>query len=148
MRFRKGARLDLSQVVFRRGGGLGGALPVGGGLGLLVAIVAALVFGVNVFDTGGGSTPEAEETLNQCRGGEDANQQRECRIVGTVNSIQAYWRDAFRSGEYQEAETVVFDGATQTACGRATASVGPFYCPSDQQVYLDLGFFKVLEGQL
>ena len=151
MRFRKGARLDPSQVTVRRGGGMGGALPVGGGLGLLVAIVAALVFGVNVFDTGSGggtAAPEAEESLSQCQTGADANQQRECRIVGTVNSIQAYWQNAFRSGEYQEVDTVVFDGATQTACGQATQSVGPFYCPRDQQVYLDLGFFKVLENQL
>jgi uncharacterized protein len=149
MRFRKGARLDPSQVTVRRGGGMG-ALPVGGGVGLLVAVVAALVFGVNVFDTGGGgvAAPQADEHLDQCRSGEDANEQRECRIVGTVNSIQAYWEGAFRSGEYQKAETVVFDGATQTACGQATTSVGPFYCPRDQQVYLDLGFFQVLENQL
>jgi uncharacterized protein len=151
MRFRKGARLDPSQVTVRRGGGMGGALPVGGGLGLIVAVVAALVFGVDVFDTGGGggvATPQAGEQLSQCQTGEDANEQRECRIVGTVNSIQAYWVDAFRSGEYQEADTVVFDGATQTGCGQATSSVGPFYCPPDQQVYLDLGFFQVLESQL
>jgi len=151
MRFRKGAKLDPSQVTFRRGGGgMGGALPVGGGLGLLVAVVAALVFGVNVFDTGGGgvAAPSADEHLNQCKSGQDANEQRECRIIGTVNSIQAYWESAFRSGDYQQAETIVFDGATQTACGQATTSVGPFYCPQDQQVYLDRGFFKVLEGQL
>jgi uncharacterized protein len=149
MRFRKGARLDPSQVTVRRGGGMG-ALPVGGGLGLLVAVVAALVFGVNVFDTGGGgvAAPEADEQLNQCRSGEDANEQRECRIVGTVNSIQAYWESAFRSGDYRKVDTVVFDGATQTACGQATTSVGPFYCPRDQQVYLDRGFFTVLENQL
>ena len=150
MRFRKGARLDPSQVTVRRGGGVG-ALPVGGGLGLLVAVVAALVFGVNVFDTGSGgdtAAPQAEETLSQCQTGADANQQRECRIVGTVNSIQAYWQDAFRSGEYQKAQTVVFNGSTQTACGQASTSVGPFYCPNDQQVYLDLGFFRTLETQL
>jgi predicted metalloprotease len=150
MRFRKGARLDPSQVTVRRGGGVG-ALPVGGGLGLLVAVVAALVFGVDVFDTGSGggtATPEAEESLSQCQTGADANQQRECRIVGTVNSIQAYWQDAFRSGDYQKAETVVFNGSTQTACGPASTSVGPFYCPNDQQVYLDLGFFRTLETQL
>ena len=149
MRFRKGARLDPSQVTVRRGGGMG-ALPVGGGLGLLVAVVAALVFGVNVFDTGGGGSaaPQADEHLNQCRSGEDANEQRECRIVGTVNSIQAYWESAFRAGDYQQAETVVFENATQTACGQATTSVGPFYCPRDQRVYLDRGFFTVLENQL
>jgi predicted metalloprotease len=148
MRFRKGARLDPSQVTVRRGGA---ALPVGGGIGLLVAVVAALVFGVNVFDTGGtGALPgqQSETTLSQCRTGADANEQRECRIVGTVNSIQAYWKNAFQQGEYQEADTVVFDGLTQTGCGQASESVGPFYCPRDKQVYLDLGFFQTLENQL
>jgi predicted metalloprotease len=148
MRFRKGARLDPSQVTVRRGGG---GLAVGGGLGLLVAVVAALVFGVDIFDTGGGGAvqaPQAETSLTECRTGADANQQRDCRVVGTVNSIQAYWQDAFRSGEYQEADTVVFNGATQTGCGQATESVGPFYCPRDSQVYIDLGFFQTLETQL
>jgi uncharacterized protein len=148
MRFRKGAKLDPSQVTVRRGGG---GLAVGGGLGLLVAVVAALVFGVDVFDTGGGGAlqaPQAETSLTECRTGADANQQRDCRVVGTVNSIQAYWQDAFRSGEYQEADTVVFDGQTQTGCGAASSSVGPFYCPRDSQVYIDLGFFQTLETQL
>ena len=149
MRFRKGARLDPSQVTVRRGGG-GGGLAAGGGVGLLVAIVAALVFGVDVFDTGGGGVqgPQAETSLSQCRTGADANQQRECRVVGTVNSVQAYWQDEFRNGEYQESDTVVFNGSTQTGCGPATQSVGPFYCPQDKQVYIDLGFFQVLETQL
>ena len=148
MRFRKGARLDPSQVTVRRGGG---ALPIGGGIGLLVAVVAALVFGVDVFDTGGGGAvqaPQAETTLTECRTGADANQQRECRVVGTVNSVQAYWQDAFQNGSYEEADTVVFNGATQTGCGQATASVGPFYCPRDAQIYIDLGFFQTLETQL
>jgi predicted metalloprotease len=82
MRFRKGAKLDPSQVRVRRGGGL----AAGGGLGLLVAIVAALVFGVDVFDTGGGGAgqaPQAETTLTECRRGADANKQRNCRVVGT-----------------------------------------------------------------
>jgi predicted metalloprotease len=146
MRFRKGARLDPSQVTVRRGGGMG-ALPVGGGLGLLVAVVAALVFGVNVFDTGGGGSaaPQADEHLNQCRSGEDANEQRECRIVGTVNSIQAYWESVF--DRYRPANTVFFSGSTNTGCGLASADVGPFYCPADEKVYVDLGFFQELQAR-
>ena len=66
---------------------MGGALPVGGGLGLIVAVVAALVFGVNVFDTGGSgggiAAPEADESLSQCQTGADANDSARCRIVGT-----------------------------------------------------------------
>ncbi len=145
MRFRRGARLDPSQVSVRRGRGLAVG---GGGLGLLVAVVVALVFGVDVFDTGGDGGPalQPEQSLTECRTGADANEQRECRIVGTVNSIQAYWDGALRG--YEEADTILFEGSTQTACGGATAAVGPFYCPRDAQIYLDLGFFRTLETRL
>jgi len=144
MRFKRGAKLDPSQVSVRRGPGLAVG---GGGIGILVALVAALVFGVDVFDQGGtGVQPAA--TLSECRTGADANARRECRIVGTVNSIQAYWEQTLAPGDYQEADTVVFSGATQTGCGSATSAVGPFYCPPDTQIYLDLGFFQTLEQQL
>jgi predicted metalloprotease len=145
MRFKRGAKLDPSQVSVRRGSGL--AIG-GGGIGILVALVAALVFGVDVFDqagTGGGTEPAA--TLSDCRTGADANERRECRIVGTVNSIQAYWEEAL-APDYREADTIVFSGATQTGCGSASSAVGPFYCPRDGQIYLDLSFFQTLEQQL
>jgi uncharacterized protein len=144
MRFKRGAKLDPSQVSVRRGPGLAVG---GGGIGILVALVAALVFGVDVFDQGGTGTQPAA-TLSECRTGADANARRECRIVGTVNSIQAYWEQTLAPGDYQEADTVVFSGATQTGCGSATSAVGPFYCPPDTQIYLDLGFFQTLEQQL
>jgi uncharacterized protein len=66
-----------------------------------------------------------------------------------VNSIQNYWDDTFtRSGEqYTPARTVLFSGAVQTGCGFASSEVGPFYCPPDQKVYLDLGFFQQLQSQ-
>ena len=148
MRFRKGARLDPSQVQ-RRGGGMGGLAAGGGGIGLIVLVVVALLTGVNPLEGGGGSPSlQQGEPLTECQTGEDANEQRDCRIVGTVNSIQEYWSGAFREGEYREADTVVFEGSTQTGCGGATSAVGPFYCPRDSQVYLDLGFLQTLETQL
>jgi len=149
MRFRRGAKLDPSQVQ-RRGAGTGLAVG-GGGLGLLIAVVAALVFGVDpgsLTGGGSGSSQAPAESLTECQTGQDANEQRDCRIVGTVNSIQAYWKKAFRQGEYREADTITFTGATQTGCGNATSQVGPFYCPPDEHVYLDLDFFKTLETQL
>jgi len=59
-----------------------------------------------------------------------------------VNSIQSYWQGQIKG--YRESPTVFFTGATTTACGRATTEVGPFYCPADASVYIDLGFFQEL----
>ncbi|RPI59054.1 MAG: hypothetical protein EHM56_00055, partial [Chloroflexi bacterium] len=69
-----------------------------------------------------------------------------CRGVGFVNSIQAFWTEEFASqgAQYIPATTQLFTGATEGACGYATAAVGPFYCPADQMVYLDLEFFVEL----
>ena len=150
MRFRRGARLDPSQVQ-RRGRGAGGLAVGGGGIGLLVLLVLSLVTGTPLpIDAVGNGSPSVQEgePLRECQTGEDANEQRDCRIVGTVNSIQAYWKGEFRENEYREADTVVFEGSTQTGCGGATSAVGPFYCPRDAQIYLDLDFFRTLETQL
>jgi len=129
---------------------VGGLAVGGGGIGLLVLVVLSLITGTPVdLGTGSGAPSIQEgEPLTECQTGEDANEQRDCRIVGTVNSIQAYWVKAFRQGEYREADTITFTGATQTGCGNATSQVGPFYCPRDEHVYLDLDFFKTLETQL
>jgi uncharacterized protein len=145
MRFRRGARLDSSQVRFRRGGGAPIAVG-GGGLGILVLVVA-LLLGVNPLEGGDGGVG-AVDSAAECRTGADANERRECQVVATVNSIQAYWRSALADGRYREAETVVFTGSTQSGCGFATAAVGPFYCPVDETIYLDLGFFDQLETRL
>ncbi|MEP6954299.1 MAG: neutral zinc metallopeptidase [Solirubrobacteraceae bacterium] len=154
MRFRPGARLDPGQVQDGRGGGGGGrGLAVGGGAtGLIVVIVLALL-GVNVPGGGGGTDPvglgtggsgsgSATELSSSCRTGSDANQREDCRIVAVVNSVQAYWTDHVRN--YSEAPTRFFSGQTSTACGAATSDVGPFYCPGDKTVYIDLSFYDEL----
>ncbi|CAG0936552.1 hypothetical protein TFLX_05433 [Thermoflexales bacterium] len=156
MSFNKGSRLDPSQVDDRRGRGVGTRVAgVGGGLGLVILVVA-LLLGVNPADlpnlTGPeptASTGSASQTTNlaeECQTGADANTREDCRIVGFTNSIQAFWTDEFdrQGGQYLPAKTVLFTGATQAACGYATAASGPFYCPADQQVYLDLDFFAEL----
>ena len=77
--------------------------------------------------------------------GEDAEQSKTCRLIGTVNSIQAYWAGVVDG--YRPANTVFFSDSTDTGCGFATADVGPFYCPADEKVYVDLGFFQELQAR-
>jgi predicted metalloprotease len=149
-RFRERARLDPTQVEDRRGKRLaiGG---VGGGIGILVLIVTLLLGGDPGDLTGitdgsqPGGTPSGS-IMEECRSGADANAQQDCRIVGYVNSIQAFWDETYvaEGGAYTDAQTVLFTNITQTACGTASSQVGPFYCPADQQIYLDLGFFEEL----
>ena len=150
--FRDRTRLDPGQVSDRRrGGAMGPVAGVGGGLGILL-LLASLVFGVDlsqiteVVPSGGGTTADNTSLTQNCQTGADADVKEDCRIVGFVNSIQAFWTQEFarRGAQYQPSQTVLFDGATQTACGTASAQVGPFYCPGDQSVYIDLGFFEIL----
>lgn len=156
MPFNNRSRLDPSQVQDRRGRGVGTKVAIGGGGLGLVVLVVALLLGVDpsnlgslaepptsVSTEGPGSTSSLEE---QCQTGADANAREDCRIVGFVNSIQSFWTDEFaRQGtSYTPAKLVLFTDATEAACGYASAAVGPFYCPNDQQVYLDLSFFEEL----
>jgi uncharacterized protein len=154
MSFDEGAGLDTSQVEDARGsGGLpGGGIAIGGGAGVLLLILG-LIFGFNPADLGGGgggapSDPGDNTAISEaCKTGADANKRQDCRIVGYVNSLQAYWRDEFarRGGQYRQAPTRLFTGGVQTRCGAATSAVGPFYCPADQRVYIDLSFFQELQ---
>ncbi|MGQ0521718.1 MAG: KPN_02809 family neutral zinc metallopeptidase, partial [Actinomycetota bacterium] len=80
-----------------------------------------------------------------CRTGDDANQRDDCRIVGVVNSVQAYWEK--NEPNYRRATTVFFTGGVSTACGSASSAVGPFYCPADQKIYIDLGFYDDLRSR-
>jgi uncharacterized protein len=136
----------------------GGGLAVGGGglglVGVLLYLVFAVLSGGGTDVTGplgdlNGSTvshgPPGQVLGRECRTGADANRRADCRIVGDINSIQAYWTSAFVSGQYVPARTVFFTGSTSTGCGDASTDVGPFYCPVDKHVYIDLGFFDELK---
>jgi predicted metalloprotease len=160
MRFRKDAKLDPSQVEdYRgRGGSMPGGMPMalggGGGIIGIIVLVAFLLLsgGGGLGDLGalegqqvgpGGASPEIRQ---ECQTGEDANTRQDCRIVGVVNSVQAYWTRALRN--YEPARTRFFDGVISTGCGQASSAVGPFYCPNDRYAYIDLGFFDQLQSQL
>jgi predicted metalloprotease len=159
MSFNDNANLDTSQVT---GGGSRGGLAIGGGIGGLVITLVAVFLGVdpsilgaasgNPFDTSqvqpGGSESTAD--FSRCKTGADANRDTTCRIIGTVNSVQDYWNDALPadvSRQYRAAKTVIYSGATQSPCGTASNQTGPFYCPTDERIYIDASFFDELESK-
>src|SRR5664279_3719051 len=170
MKFNPNARLDTSQVQDRRGGGSGGGgfggipggkggLAVGGGgLGLIAVIVIVLISqfaggGASSGTAGliegasGNSTVNNGQLENACKTGADASTSKDCATVAVINSVQDYWADAFAASNstYRDADTVFFSGSTRTACGTGSAGMGPFYCPADQQVYIDLSFWDELK---
>lgn len=159
MSFNEGADLDTSQVI---GGAGKGGIAIGGGIGGLVIILIGAFFGVDLSSVTGGSTnpfgtnqiepggSQSATDFSQCRTGADANRDDTCRIIGTVNSVQDYWQDALPKDldrQYQQAKTVIYSGATTSACGTASNQTGPFYCPSDQRVYIDASFFDELSSR-
>jgi len=131
----------------------GGGLAVGGGgLGLVGVLIYIAIQLLSNGQAGGalgpldGSTvstqPPGQVLGDNCATGADANTQEDCRIVGYINSIQAYWSTSLKG--YTPAKTVFFTGSTPSGCGQATTDVGPFYCPVDKKVYIDLDFFDEL----
>jgi len=158
MRIRGGAPLNPGEVIDSRGGlgggGLGVPLLLGGG-GIFGIIGVVLLIWLLVGGGGGSSsaTTNAAGTSNlaaQCTTGSAAAQNADCRVVAVVNSVQDYWTSELpREGaQYSNAPTVLYDNAISTGCGFATTAVGPFYCPTDKRVYLDLSFFNDMRTQL
>jgi uncharacterized protein len=161
MRFRRGARLDPGQVTDARGRrmGPGGVAVGGGGLGLgalVIYLLISLLSGggglgqlgpLDNQQVGQGDTPSA--ISQDCQTGQDANQRQDCRIVAVVNSVQKFWDGVFQRSnrQYAYVDTVFFTDQVQTGCGLASSQVGPFYCPRDKLVYIDLGFFDDLSSQ-
>jgi len=120
-------------------------------VGLVIYIVIAVLGGGSgaLSDLDGASVSQQgpSQVLGQeCQTGADANTKQDCRIVAVVDSVQAYWKREFSSSgrTYTVVPTVFFTDSTETGCGEATTDVGPFYCPADKHVYIDLGFFDEL----
>jgi hypothetical protein len=155
MTFNPGTQLDPGQISDRRGMGAGGmALGGGGAVGIILLLAYAFLGGNPsdlgpLLEPGAVTNPESSALATDCKTGEDANVRDDCRILGYVNSIQAYWTSALsQSGApYRPVDTVLFSGATSSACGTASSATGPFYCPRDELVYLDLDFFRELRSR-
>ena len=141
------------------GGGFGGPgipLPLGGGLfrggfGLIAIVVIALILGVNPLSLlgsvlGEGGSYVAPQT-QQRTASRPTNTDPETQFVARVlKSTEDVWGGLFQQmgRQYKQPRLVLFRNATQTACGQGQAAMGPFYCPPDQRVYIDLSFFDEL----
>ncbi|MFD5599309.1 neutral zinc metallopeptidase [Leucobacter sp. NPDC058333] len=155
MTFNDNVRIDNSKVT-KRGGARKGGMIAGGGIGiaLLLALGSQLLgFDLTPFAPavqqaiGGGTTSEqADEVLDSCKNGADANTDDECRMNATADSLDRYWSE--QVGNYRSPGPVVlFDGQTQSGCGTASSATGPFYCPGDETIYVDVAFFDTLSSE-
>jgi predicted metalloprotease len=148
MSFNDNVQLDPSQVQDRRGMGTG--VKIGGGIGGGLVLLVALLLGINPNMLGGlvdnGAGGQSQGTAPACTTGADADARLDCRITGTVNSLNAFWPGYLKqyNVQYPRPEAVIFSGGTNTGCGAATSEVGPFYCPTDTTAYFDPGFFQEL----
>ena len=138
---------------FGGGGGLLGGRSIGIGT-IVVALLGGWVFGINPLTIlsmlSGGGAPTAQ-VQQQTPAHKPPADDRMAAFVSTVLAdTEDVWKDVFSKGggTYQEPRLVLFRGATQTACGQGQAAMGPFYCPGDQKVYIDLGFYETLKNKL
>lgn len=157
---------ESSQIEDRRGSGGGGrgggGIRVGGGRGvglgtIAIALVAGWIFGINpgtiIGVLGGleGAEPAATQQAPAPGATRSAPQDEQARFVSTVlASTEEVWAETFQASgrDYRKPVLVLYRGSTRSACGVGQAAMGPFYCPGDQKVYLDLGFFETMHRQL
>ena len=146
MRWKRARRSD--NVVDARGGGsrFGGGRGLGLG-GIAIVVVVGLLMGQDPLQilgqlagqSGGYSTSQTDRPA--------ANDEQSQFVQAVLGDTEDTWREIFQSAnrQYQDPTLVLFDGGVNSACGFASSAVGPFYCPGDKQVYLDLSFFRDLE---
>ena len=148
---------ESDNVEDRRSSGGGGGSPVFGGRSIgvgtiVIALIGGWVLGVNPLTIlgalSGGGSPVVQQQAPAQKPPQDDQM---ARFVSTVLAdTEDVWTQVFKEGgaRYVDPKLVLFRGATSTACGTGQAAMGPFYCPADQKVYIDLGFYQTLKNQL
>lgn len=142
-----------------QGMGGGGGLRLGGGRGIgfgtiVIALIAGWIFGINPLTVlgilgGGGAAPQAQ--VQQAPAQRPPKDDAMAAMVGTVLAdTEDVWGDIFKQAgaQYPQPKLTLFRGQTQTACGAGQAAMGPFYCPADKKVYIDLGFYDTMRTRL
>jgi predicted metalloprotease len=165
VRFNPKADISRGRVTDVRGGGGGGGgmgnLPIGGitggGIGTVIVVIIIFVIvqlagGGSGLGGAGGGPAQTTDRYEQCLSGADANQNVDCARRAVVASLESYWASTLpqqTSTQFRPTEVFTFSGGVNTGCGAASKDVGPFYCPTDERIFLDTTFFdEVLEGQL
>ncbi len=156
---RRGAGGGFGGGGFGGGGGRGLGLPVGGGIGGILVVLLVVFLGGNLGGGGGGGTAidPGLDPFGQGTGAAPAGApgvpDPDAELVDYMDrldgSLQEFWAAEFAAAgqQYQPTTLVLFEGQTQTACGTGTEATGPFYCPADQQAYIDLDFFRELRSR-
>ena len=150
MTFNDNAKIDPSRVS-RRGRNTG--IAVGGGGFLVIGLfILSQLLGVDLTGLAGGGQPQgggSDEPLTQCDTGSEANASIDCRMAGAADSLDTYWAKELPSlgAEYHSTNIILFTDQTSTGCGGATSAVGPFYCPADETIYIDVAFFDELRSR-
>lgn len=146
-------RRESEQVEDRRGTGGGGARAMGGGLGLLVLVAVVWLLGgdpmplLNEMAQQGGP-PMSAPGAGEPRSAEEEQAVRFVKVV--LADTEEIWTEIFRKQglTYEKPILVLFRGQVDSGCGRASAAMGPFYCPADRRVYIDLSFFQQMRDEL
>lgn len=145
MRWTRG---DRSNIEDRRGSSVRGAMPLGIG-GLLVVLALSWFTGIDFLSLVGGGVPQTRVEPTGTNGPVETTPEEE-RTVDMVDAVMAdtesAWTDLM-GARYEPTTAVLFREATNSTCGFAQSAVGPFYCPADQKVYLDLSFFNELRAR-
>jgi predicted metalloprotease len=141
-------RRESDNVEDARGSGGGGRIVLGGGIGTVVLVVLYLLLGGDLqtlFNSQQAQLPQTAQYDNQ------APRDEASKFVAVVLAdTEDAWNEVFRQmgREYQEPRLVLFTDMIQSGCGFASGATGPFYCPQDRRVYIDLGFFRQLQDRL
>lgn len=134
-----------------RSSGSGGMLAAGGGIGTVIIAVLFFLFSggdLNSLPDVLGGSGQAANYQTENVGTSEYTEEKEFSAV-VFGYLEDYWQDVFqeRQETYQDPTLVLFTGSVQSACGYATSQVGPFYCPADENVYLDLSFANELSDK-
>jgi predicted metalloprotease len=149
MTFNPNAKIDSGKVSRR---GRNAAIGGGGAVVVVGLFLLSQLLGVDLTGLAGGGqgADSSQDQTVACETGADANANVDCLIDGAATSLDTYWAGAAAQvgAQYRSpGDVILFDQAASTGCGQATSAVGPFYCPPDQQIYLDTAFFDELRSR-